>query len=78
MAGDELLIARNDLIDLTAELDRLEAHWAETIPDDSRVDCTVNGRRLSVPLLIDLLHRAQLIRAAVRIAEVTGGHVHVF
>ncbi|MBE3015111.1 hypothetical protein IL992_38990 [Microbispora sp. NEAU-D428] len=78
VAGDELLIAHDDLLDLTAELDRLEAHWAETIPDKSRVDYDVNGRRLPVPYLIDLLHRAQLFRAAIRIAEITGGHVHIF
>ncbi|XVQ83519.1 hypothetical protein ACQP2K_32510 [Microbispora siamensis] len=32
VAGDELLIAHNDLLDLIAELQRLEAHWTETIP----------------------------------------------
>ncbi|MEV5830355.1 hypothetical protein AB0L25_32800 [Spirillospora sp. NPDC052242] len=63
----ELTVAHEELAAFAQELDVLAGHWADVVP----------GRRRSTSLLTALLHRLALVRAAVRMAEVTGGHLYV-
>jgi hypothetical protein len=74
---ESLEVSRPDLQSLDGELDRLVEHWTRQVPDDGYVTVRVGTRELQYPQLVDLMLRADAVRAAIRIAARVDGTVIV-
>jgi hypothetical protein len=71
------VLSQHSLAALSAELQALVRHWIDTVPDDETIMYYIEHRQFRVPLLIDLLDRVDHLRAAIRIAELTGGYLYI-
>lgn len=76
LSEGELIVAHDQLEAFSAELGVLARHWVAAVPD-AVVTTSIGERRFETPLLVHLLHRMALVRAAVRIAEVVKGRLEI-
>ncbi|WP_329249338.1 hypothetical protein OG417_02960 [Actinoallomurus sp. NBC_01490] len=77
LSSGMLTVEHHQLTAFAQELKLLPRHWVTSVPDDASVPGTIAGRDLTTPLLVHLLHRLALLRAAIRIAELSGGHLYI-
>ncbi|MEV0424065.1 hypothetical protein [Streptosporangium canum] len=77
LPGEDLTVRHEELAALSTELQTLVKHWIDTVPDDETIMYHIEHRRFRIPLLIDLLDRVDRLRAAIRIAELTGGYLYI-
>ncbi|WP_158578450.1 hypothetical protein [Spongiactinospora rosea] len=75
LATEDVTVRHTDLDTLAAEVVRLSQDWTDSVPGDATTLHLIDGRRFEVPLLVDLLHRADHLTAAIRLARLAGGHV---
>ena len=71
---NESLEASGDELDsLQLEMTALVHHWVDTVPDQAFVTWQIAGRKLDMPLLANLVGRAEGVFAAIRIARAVAG-----
>ncbi|WP_433368773.1 hypothetical protein [Streptosporangium sp. CA-115845] len=75
---EELLVKHEELAAFSKELRSLSIRWVEMVPDDEIIMYQIGSRTFRVPLLVDLLHRAAHLDAAIRIAQLTGGYLDIY
>lgn len=78
LSGENLAVRNDQLSALSAELNTLAQQWIDIVPDDVTLSGTIGGRPFTVPLLVDLINRMNRLRDAIRIAELTGGHLQIW
>ena len=74
---DGLELSGSDLTTLRNEVDALVRHWLDTVDPSETMTYSIDGLRLQVPLLVDLLGRADDLPAGIRIAQRVSGYVCV-
>ena len=62
---------------LSHELQSLSAHWIATVPDSETKSTTIENRSFEVPLLIQLMNRAEAVESAIRLALAIGGYLTI-
>jgi hypothetical protein len=77
LSSGMLTVEHRQLTAFAQELNLLAHHWTTSVPDDASVSGIAAGRDLTTPLLVHLLHRLALLRAAIRIAELSGGSLYI-
>ncbi|GLK09222.1 hypothetical protein [Streptosporangium carneum] len=77
LPGEDLTVRHEQLTAFSEELDALARHWTSTPPNERTISTSAGGHLYETPLLVHLLHRLSLVRAAVRIAELSGGHLYI-
>jgi hypothetical protein len=68
-----LVIEPDQLPAFGQELNKLPGYWVTAVPEDDMIHGIFLGRGFATPQLVELLHRIALLRAAIRMAEVTRG-----
>ncbi|MFI6518066.1 hypothetical protein ACIBF1_21095 [Spirillospora sp. NPDC050679] len=77
LSEGRVAVGHHQLAAFAQELDALAGHWVAAVPDGAAVTSVIGPRTFTTPLLAHLLHRLALVRAAVRIAELTGGRLEI-
>jgi hypothetical protein len=72
-----LEVAGEDLATLRSEVESLQRHWIETVDDDAVITYQIEGREIAVPMLVDLVGRAEDVLADIRIAQRLVGFVTI-
>jgi len=80
MYADGLDVSGQELMTLREEVDALTRHWLDTVDSDETITYSLVGSRearVQVPLIVDLLRRADDLRSAIRIAQRVDGFLTI-
>ncbi|MGK5557844.1 hypothetical protein ACSNOI_40195 [Actinomadura kijaniata] len=77
LSDGELTVGHHELAAFAEELNALARDWQTSVPGDGTIPVVAGRRHYETPLLDHLLTRLNILRMALRMAEVTDGHLYL-